>query len=59
MNKIKIEYTDAQNQAQEVLYDGRSKSDDYSKLVKMLVETQPVNKNVTQVGISQPPDSAT
>ena len=46
IDKIEIEYTDAQNRAQEV-YDELSKSKAYNKFVRTLEETQPGYQQVS------------
>ena len=59
IEKIEIEYTDAQNRTQEV-YDELRKSNAYSKFVRTLEETQPAYQHVTethQIRVSQPPEN--
>ena len=47
IEKIEIEYTDAQNRVQEV-YDKLSKSNAYGKFVRTLEETQPAYQHVNE-----------
>ena len=56
VDRIEIEYTDAQNRAQEV-YDELSKANTYSRIVKRLETTHPSYDQTDKKQLSQPPDS--